>query len=173
MTSQRALIFEDACPYDVILGRDFLRHTGIDVKFSNNSTVLWEGIEVPMKPPSYWTRQETLFHTLLVDEELDPFEACFASQIFESKYEEVTPEAVATQQKHLTSLQQQQLAEVLHGFPALFDDTLGHYPHAKLHLEVDASKPPPKFHNAYPVPRLHLETFKKELLRLVEIGIFS
>jgi transposase InsO family protein len=171
VTSQRALIFENACPYDVILGRDFLHHTRIDVKFSN-STVLWEGIEVPMKPPLYWT-QKTVFHTLLVDEDLDPYEACFASQILESKYEEVTPEAVATQQKHLTSLQQQQLAEVLHKFPALFDGTLGHYPHAKVHLEVDVSKPPPKFHKAYPVPRLHLETFKKELLRLVEIGVLS
>jgi hypothetical protein len=91
----------------------------------------------------------------------------------DSKYEEVTPETVATQQKYLTSLQQQQLAEVLHGFPALFDGTLGHYPHAKVHFEVDASKLPPKFHKAYPVPRLHLETFKKELLRLVEIGVLS
>ncbi len=73
----------------------------------------------------------------------------------------------------LLPIQQQQLVDVLCRFPALVDGTLGHYPHAKVHLEVDASKPPPKFHKAYPLPWIHLETFKKELLCLVEIGVLS
>ena len=126
-----------------------------------------------MKPPSYWT-MATVFHTLVDDGELDPSLSCFASQhIMDSKYEEISPKAVAAQQSHLTSVQQQQLIEVLQSFPTLFNGKLGYYPHAKVHLELDTSKPPPKFHKAYPVPRLHLETFKTELLRLVDIGVLS
>jgi hypothetical protein len=166
--TQRALVFDTPCPYDVILGRDFLRHTGIDVKFSTNS-IVWENLEAPMKPPNYWNH-DTIY-LMLVDPEFD----CFASTtpILDSKYEEIDPFDVAAQQSHLSLSQKEQLAGLLSKFSVLFNGELGFYPHQKVHLIVDSSLPAPKFHKAYPVPRLHLDTFKKELNRLVDIGVLS
>jgi hypothetical protein len=106
---------------------------------------------------------------------VDPEFGCFASTtpIMDSKYEEINPSDVAAQQSHLSPLQQHQLAEVLRQFPVLFNGTLGFYPHQKVHLTVDSSQPTPKFHKFYPVPRLHLDTFKKELNCLVNLGVLS
>ncbi len=169
--SQRALIFDYNCPSDVILGRDFLCHTGIDVKFSSH-TIQREDFEVSMKPPSSWTIV-TVFHTLVDNAELDPSLSCFASQhIMDSKYEEASPEAVAAQQSHLTCVQQRKLIKVLQSFPTLFNGKLEYYPHAKLHLELDPSKTPPKFYNAYSVPRLRLDTFKGNCYALLIMEFF-
>ncbi|KAL7548019.1 hypothetical protein ACHAWF_011298 [Thalassiosira exigua] len=44
----------------------------------------------------------------------------------------------------------------------MFDGTLRVYPHKKFH--IDYSRP-------YDVPRIHLQTFKKELDHLVELGV--
>jgi len=59
--------------------------------------------------------------------------------IQEFKYTKVDPDLVAAQQKHLSPHQQQaDLAALLHKFPELFNGQLGHYPHRKVHLELNA-----------------------------------
>ena len=52
----------------------------------------------------------------------------------------------------------------------MFDGTLGIYPHQKVHIELmpDAK---PMHACPYPVPPVHLQTFKHELDHLVEIGV--
>ena len=52
----------------------------------------------------------------------------------------------------------------------LFSGKLGVYPHKEFNLQLKPDAKP--FHSKpYAVPRLHLETFKKELDRLVDIGV--
>ena len=49
-----AFIFngDNKSPYDIILGRDFLKITGIDICFSTNN-VKWFDMQIPMKPQDY------------------------------------------------------------------------------------------------------------------------
>ncbi len=54
----------------------------------------------------------------------------------------------------------------------IFDGTLGVYPHKKLHIDIDPNAKP-VHSRLYPVPHIHLETFKKKLNHLVRIGVLS
>jgi hypothetical protein len=48
----------------------------------------------------------------------------------------------------------------------MFDGTLGGYPHKKVHLDIDPNAKPVNS-RPYPVPQIHLKTFKKEIIHLV------
>jgi hypothetical protein len=54
----------------------------------------------------------------------------------------------------------------------MFDGTLGVYPHKKVHIAIDSNVKPVQF-KPYPVPRIHLKTFKTELNHLVKIGVLT
>jgi hypothetical protein len=69
--------------------------------------------------------------------------------------------------KYLSTQQKADLKQVLSEFTKLFDGTLGVYPHKKFHIELKpGAKPRP-----YPVPVIHLETLKKDLIHVCEIGV--
>jgi hypothetical protein len=54
----------------------------------------------------------------------------------------------------------------------MFNGTLGVYPHKKVHIDIDSNAKP--IHSRpYPVPQIHLKTFKKELNHLVKIGVLA
>ena len=59
---------------------------------------------------------------------------------------------------------------MLKKYEELFDGTLGDFKTApvKLELKTDAV---PTYSRPFPVPRIHLETFKKEIKRLEKIGV--
>jgi hypothetical protein len=80
----------------------------------------------------------------------------------------VTVIGQATQ--YLSTQQKADLKQVLSEFTKLFDDTLGVYPHKKFHIELEPGAKP-RHARPYPVPFIHLETFKKELIHLCEIGV--
>ena len=47
VTQQKALVFNGACIYDVILGADFLSKSGIDIKYSSG-IIEWFDSELSM-----------------------------------------------------------------------------------------------------------------------------
>jgi hypothetical protein len=52
----------------------------------------------------------------------------------------------------------------------MFNGTLGVYPLKTVHIDID----PNAIHSRpYPVPRIHLKTFKKELNHLVRTGVLA
>ena len=67
---------------------------------------------------------------------------------------------------------QRELKKVLIKFEKLFDGTLSVYPHRKVQIELlpDAVA---KHARPYAVPQVHLEVFRKELLRLCEFNVLE
>ncbi len=53
-----------------------------------------------------------------------------------------------------------------------FNGTLGVYPHKKVHIDIDPNAKP-VHSRPYPVPQIHLKTFKKDLNHLVKIGVLA
>ncbi len=54
----------------------------------------------------------------------------------------------------------------------MLDGTLGVYPHKKVHIDIDPNAK--HVHSRpYPVPQIHLKTFKKKLDHLVRIGVLA
>ena len=177
---QKALVFDNDCKYDVILGADFLSKTGIDIKYSTG-TIEWFDTELPMRDPRHIDNKEYLAmaETLEVQREeeqlfgMDWYDPnCYAVEILDAKYEKVSIDEVVEKQEHLNSEQRAELHRVLSKFEKLFDGTLGVYPHRKFHIDLlpDAK---PKHSRPYAIPRIHLEAFKKELMHLVAIGVLS
>ena len=52
----------------------------------------------------------------------------------------------------------------------MFDGTLGVYPHKKFHIDVEPEAKP-AYSRPYAIPRIHLNTFKKELDHLIKLGV--
>jgi transposase InsO family protein len=164
----KAFVFDEPCAYDIILGRDFLHKTGIDVLFSRG-IITWLDKAIPMKTPA-----DLSIHLLDDDEDdfrdEEEYEDAFISEIMDAKYEKTTTAEVAAQQTHLNESQRLRLSEMLGGFNTLFDGKLGHYPHQQVHLEVEDNAIP--IHTrAYPVAKTHEHAFKTELKHLVDIGV--
>ena len=57
-------------------------------------------------------------------------------------------------------------------FEKLFDGTLGVYPHRKVHIEL-LSDAVAKHVRPYAVPQVHLEAFRKKLLRLCKLNVLE
>jgi hypothetical protein len=113
-----------------------------------------------------------------IQQELDFFgmdwydPTCFATEILDAKYEKVQIKDVVNPLEYLSTQQKADLKQVLSEFTKLFDGTLGVYPHKKFHINLEPGAKP-RHARPYPVPVIHLETFKKELIQLCEIGVLQ
>ena len=181
-----------SCPYDCILGRDFLRSIGLLLDFQNDS-VAWMDESIDMKTIQF-VREKTIddvrdlglqpndnhyqqlinqctndinWQDGLEDEYLlDDAWDNFADEILDRNYSKVTPEEVASQQHHLSRSDRLLLQQTLAKYEIIFDGKLGCYPHEKFHLDlVDGAKP--VYRHAHNVPYRHGSLFKCELDNLV------
>jgi len=93
---------------------------------------------------------------------------CYAIEILDAKYAKLATDDYVEQLDHPTPQQKKDLKRVLNTYTKLFNGTLGVYPHRKFNIDlVDGAA------RLYPVPVIHLDVFKKELLHLVNIGVLS
>jgi len=97
---------------------------------------------------------------------------CYATEILDAKYEKVQIDDVVNQLHHLNDQQKTDIKQLLEKFTKLFDGTLGIYPHRKFHIDLEPGAKP-KHARPYPVPVIHLETFKKELMHLCDIKVLQ
>ena len=95
---------------------------------------------------------------------------CYATHILDARYEFTDVKDVIDQLTHLNTQQKADLLQVSMENAQMFNGTLGIYPHKKVHLELDPNAKPVHA-RPYPVPCIHLSTFKKELDHLVALSV--
>jgi hypothetical protein len=117
---QKALVFQsETCKYDVILGADFLKKTGIDVKYSTE-TMEWFDNELQLHNPHFLKSKEfePMAKIMEVQQEEELFgmdwydPTCYATEILDAKYEKVEVDEVINQLNHLTLKQKKDLKKV-------------------------------------------------------------
>lgn len=165
-----AYVFDSPCSYDVILGQDFLSKAGVKLDFEHG-VMCWLDRKIDMKDRRHWESRANWFVALDEADEDDDYDEDFGdAYMLDAKYESTDPKDVVEAQSHLDDEQKKQLLEVLEKHSTVFDGTLGHYKKELIHLDLEPDSKP--YHaKPYPVPKVHEETFKKELRHLVDIGV--
>ena len=163
--------------YDMVIGRDILVPLGIDIS-NKHKAVIWDDTIVPLKPSNFRTNVAETKKELntIFTQSAEPKVTQEATErvvkILDSTYEKANLEEIVDNAHQLDATQKSQLLDLLVDFEDLFDGTLGHWKTEPVDIEL---KPDAKPYSGryYPVPRINKETFKKELLRLVEIGVLE
>ncbi|GFH49966.1 hypothetical protein CTEN210_06442 [Chaetoceros tenuissimus] len=164
--------------YDMIIGRDLLNKLKIDLRHSDK-TIKWNDVLVPMKSFSdIWeakhpTRQEMRATFLRsVEPKATQEETERVTKILDANYEKANLEEVVASATSLNREQKRKLLKTLKKFESLFDGTLGCWKTdpVKIQLKEGAKAVNSRW---YPVPKINKETFKKELERLVKIGVLE
>ena len=164
--------------YDMIIGRDLMTKLGLITDYKRK-VLTWDDISVPMRS-AYHTDSKPTFSRAeirqIMTQTAEPIATQEATErivkILDSKYEKADLDEVAANAEQLNKPQQRKLLSLLKDFEDLFDGTLGHWETEPIDIEL---KPDHKPSSAryYPVPRINKATFKKELLRLVDIGVLT
>jgi hypothetical protein len=138
----------------------------------------WFDCSIPLHPPGgldskEFDAMEDMFHIQVKDEIFgENWLECFATEILDAKYEKTDVAEVVKGLTHLNAHQKADLLQVLQEKDKMFDGILGVYPHKKVHIDIDPNAKP-VHSRPYPIPQIHLKTFKKELDHLVKIGVLA
>jgi len=169
-------VFDAECRYDIIFGGDFLTKIGMNLKYED-LTVEWLGNTIPMetldKPTTVAAHIERYLNQMDAEAMGFDIDSYLSAPIMDAKYDKLDINEVISQHcLHLSPKQKLDIYELLSRHTKLFDGTLGKYPGKPMHIKLEPNAQP-VYRRPYPVPRVPLEAFKKELDHLVEIGVLS
>ena len=159
--------------YDLIIGLETLAKWKAILNF-HDLTVTIDHVELPMQVLG--DLSDTALNNIYKDE-LEPSvsrtETKRATKILDAKYEKANlPEVVEDNCKHLTVTQRNALLRLLLEHEELFDGTLGDWRGEEVNFELQLGAKP--YHGKpFPIPQFHLATIKKEVKRLVDIGVLK
>ena len=161
-------------PYDAIIGRRTMQDMGIILNFKQN-VITWDGMDVAMKNPNELADKENLFATFLraTEPELVQESTDRANRILDANYEKANLASIVKEQcSHLTKEEKNALLRLLLSYEDLFDGTLGDWQTEPIKFQLKPGATP--YHGrAYPIPKIHEETLKKEIQRLIELGVLE
>ena len=153
--------------YDLILGREVISELGLTLNFSRK-TIIWEHVEISMKPIDCTANE----HFQIKDSKSVHDASKRIKKILDAKYTKVNLEELIPTLKHLNKEKQNKLYLFLKRFENMFDGTLGTYTGST--YRIDLKKDAKPYHaRPFPIPRIHEETLKKEVERLVKIGVLK
>ena len=159
--------------YDMIIGRDLLRKLGIDIKFSSG-TLKWEDTEIPMREYGELRDRNAALHCYYAQDDVAATKQLTkrAVQILDSKYEAIDVSRVVSEQVGLDTMQKAALFSLLDKYKVLFNGELGDWDSKPVSIELQPNAKP--FHSrAYPVPQVHEAAMRREVERLVMIGVLE
>ena len=162
---------ESKLPYDFIIGRDLMRALKIDVLYSEN-VVVWDDLRLPMQEVK---NKFTDFHAILEtasDSDSVKQQMSRLTRILDANYDKPDLDQEVAQMTHLNPEQQVLLLALLKKHEPLFDGQLGEWKGKPVEIPLKDDAIP--YHaRAFPVPHIHEKTFKKDLDRLVSIGVLT
>ena len=157
--------------YDLIVGIETLARWNALLDFENRVLTL-DGIQTPMKSNEELQSRRDLFNTY--NEAMEPSSTKQATErvvkILDAKYEKADlPKVVEENCPNLTNSQKEALLKVLTRHESMFEGKLGTWDKEFVNFELKPGAKPFRG-RAFPVPRIHRDTIKKELKRLIDIG---
>jgi len=157
-------VFKTPLNYDMIIGRDLLKSLGMKLDFESEQ-VWWREAFIPMKPVNANINDFFAQDSKAMEDASERIK-----RILDAKYEPADLQEVATASKHLTSQEQGTLLQLLRKYSDLFDGTLGNWTGTELSIDLKPGAEP--FHShSYPIPKVHEQTLRMEVDRLVQIGV--
>jgi len=160
--------------YDAIFGQNILTELGLIMNFEDRK-MSWNGNVVPMRSLKNESPTRKELRALLT-ESREPESTKAATKrvvkILHASYKKANLEEIAQGANQLNQIEKKQLYKLLSKYEDLFDGKLGCWKNNPVKLEMKEGEKP---HNSryYPMPKIHKEMFRKELKRLVEIGVLE
>ena len=155
----------------MIIGRDLLTSLGLDVKGSDQ-TIKWDDSVIPWRDmdssiADIYTAEDLYYTQPPMEQEVQRI-----TEILDAKYKKADLRKITQNATHLTKKEQELLYNLMKKHEDLFDGTLGKFTGEPYDIKLkDGAEP---FHaRAFPVPKIHELTFKKEIDRLVSIGVLK
>ena len=93
-------------------------------------------------------------------------------KILDAKYQKADLRAVVQKATHLNSGEREMLYALLIKYKDIFDGRLGEWKTDPVELELKEGVEPHSQRH-YPMPRIHRDVFKKDLDRLVKLGVLE
>ncbi len=163
--------------YDLILGTVSMKEFSIILNFRDKMITIDKTI-LPMRDISKLQGSSMLHvlwhnHSLAMEPQSTQDTTECATQILDAKYTKADlPLVVRDNCKHLKVDQQKKLLQILTNYELLFDGTLGDWKTKPVSFQPkkDAS---PYHGQAFPVPKIHKNTFIKEVDRLGKLGVLE
>ena len=160
--------------YDLIVGLETLANWKAILNFDDLSVTI-DHVKLPMQQLQDLGNPKVLQN--LYRESTEPSVSRVATnrvtQILDAKYEKANlPNIVNDNCKHLNAQQRNDLLRLLLQHEELFDGTLGEWRGEAVNFQLQLGAKP--FHGRpFPIPHVHKDTIKKEVARLVEIGVLK
>ena len=161
--------------YDMIIGTETMERIKAVLDFETKMVKI-DGVNLPMRDiRNVQTKAQLriLANSYFMEPASTDDATKRAVKILDAKYEPADlPKVVNDNCPHLNRAGKQKLLKLLRDFEQLFDGTLGDWKTEPAHLELKENISP--FHGrAYQVPRIHRDTLRKEVDRLVQLGVLK
>jgi hypothetical protein len=171
----------------MIMGRDLISELKLILDF-DTQCITWDNIDKPMKSQGDLSTETTHYEdlytallspvsTVLYDVHAEIYEpehvhAAIKRQtrILDAKYEAADLREIVESISTINDTEKGELLRLLQKYEELFDGTLGDWETSPIKLDLkDDAKP---YHGkAFPVPKIHHDTLKTEIARLVKLGV--
>ncbi len=150
---------------DIFLGRDFA--TKFEISFNYKTKMFeWDGVEIPMVTRGHWNDQK--IKEFYEECKINLAAKSNKKEILDAKYEKINVDEVIENQIHLNEKEKNLVRELLNRSKG----TRRQWQGKPISLElIDGAKP--YYAKPYKIPKAYEAVTKKELDRLVRIGLLN
>jgi hypothetical protein len=154
-----------------------MKKYGIILDFKNEMITV-DKVKLPMQNINYLQGSSTLCalrinHSLAMEPQSTQDAIKRVTRILDAKYQKADLQSIVRDNcKHLSADQQKKLLQLLKKYESLFYGTLGDWKTKPVSFQLKEGVSP--YHGqAFPVPKVHKDTIKKQLERLCQLGVLE